>query len=420
MFTASQLPTWHYQHPWNVSFEDRLSAFCARERRVAYFYETPDTTTFRYRVFNMVEALNAAPEAGISASWFSVIDFERMHRFIDQADAIVLVRSRYSPIVDRIIGRARTRKIPVFFDVDDLVFDQDYVSLIIDSLDQNLDSDQIWENWFAYSGRIGATIRLCDGAITTNAYLASRISAFAPGVICRIVPNYLNRLQQERSSAIWEGKRDSHFERDGKIHIGYFSGTPTHNRDFQVASSALASIMDEDPRVLVRVVGFLDTNGPLSPYRDRIELFPLQDFVNLQRLIGEVEVNVAPLQNNVFTNCKSELKYFEAAIVGSLTVASPTFTFRNSIRDGENGFLAGAHEWEAKIRRARDLVDNPLQYSALVERAYNEMVCKYGWNCFASQIAEAILGGGIAARRNGLSSAFAIGSTGAIARAASS
>ena len=75
-------------------------------------------------------------------------------------------------------------------------------------------------------------------------------------------------------------------------------------------------------------------------YRDRIEFYPLQDFMNFQRLIAEVEINIAPLQDNTFTNCKSELKFFEAAICGTLTLATPTFSFRNSIVHGTTGFFS--------------------------------------------------------------------------------
>jgi glycosyltransferase involved in cell wall biosynthesis len=369
-----------------------LAALCAGKRRVAYFYENPDTSTFRYRVFNMVEALNSAPELGISASWFSMADFTRVNRFIDQADALVLCRTRYGPVVERIFARARLRQIPILFDVDDLVFDHNYVSLILDSLDQDIESERILDNWFAYAGRFEATLRRCDGAITTNQYLADRIAEFVPGMVPRIVPNFLNRLQQETSRVIWEAKLKSKFMRDDNINVGYFSGTPTHNHDFQIVTSALADIMDQDPRVVVRIVGFLDSKQPLARHRDRVEVLPLQDFLNLQRLIGEVEVNVAPLQNNVFTNCKSELKYFEAAIAGTLTIASPTFTFRNAIRDGQNGFLSAAQEWESKLRTALDAIDSPDQYAALVETAYDHASNTYGWDRFAPRIEAAVFG----------------------------
>lgn len=41
-----------------------------------------------------------------------------------------------------------------------------------------------------------------------------------------------------------------------------------------------------------------------------------------------------------FTNSKSELKYFEAAIVRTQTIATQTPTYGEAIKDGYNGYLA--------------------------------------------------------------------------------
>ena len=373
-----------------MSFAERLTVLCARPRHVAYFYESPDPSTFRYRVFNMVEALNAAPESNISASWFSLADISRLDDVVDRADALVICRARYSPLIDRLIHRARVRKAPVLFDVDDLIFDPDYASLIVDALGLDSSLERIWDWFFGLSGRIGATLRLCDGAITTNAYLAAKISAFNAQSAPRIVPNFLNRIQQATSQAIWEAKLKSGFKRDGKIHIGYFSGTHTHNRDFHIAYPALARIMDRDPRVILRIVGFLDSTEPLARYPERVEVLPLQDFLNLQRFIAQTEINMVPLQNNAFTNCKSELKYFEAAAVGTLTVATPTFAFLHSMRDGANGFLSGAHQWEEKLQLAIDAVDHPNRYQALTQSAHHQAVTNYSWDRYASEISAAV------------------------------
>lgn len=389
MLLAAHTPPLDYSVPWNISFEDRLASFCARPLRVAYLYEAPDTSTFRYRVFNMVDALNAS-DTGISASWFVLADMPRMDRVLDRADALILCRTRFGPDVDRLLSRAATRKIPVLFDVDDLVFDPQYISLIIDALDQAIAAERIWDMWFAYVGRMAATLRCCPRAITTNAYLADKISAANPGIITNVVPNFLNRLQQETSQAIWNAKLESGFDRDDTLHIGYFSGTPSHNRDFQVAAPAIAQILDNVPNAKLRIVGFLDLKEPLASYRDRIEFFPLQDFPNLQRLIGEVEISISPLQNNLFTNCKSELKYFEAAIVGTLTIASPTFTFQQAIQDGKNGYLSCAHEWESKLAAAIDLVHDTEHYAALAKRAYQHALSTYHWQRYAQQIKSAI------------------------------
>ena len=51
--TAQEFPD-----PWAPSIEERVRTIAAAPAHtVAYVYEVPDTSTFRYRVFNMVEAL---------------------------------------------------------------------------------------------------------------------------------------------------------------------------------------------------------------------------------------------------------------------------------------------------------------------------------------------------------------------------
>ncbi|MBO7718339.1 glycosyltransferase, partial [Candidatus Saccharibacteria bacterium] len=52
---------------------------------------------------------------------------------------------------------------------------------------------------------------------------------------------------------------------------------------------------------------------------------------------------------NDFTNCKSELKFFEAGAVETTTIASPTYAFLKAIENGKNGFLARPGEWYDKL-----------------------------------------------------------------------
>ena len=289
----------------------------------------------------MVEAL-AHAEPTASASWLTADDGVDAIELIEEADVLVVCRALYGQHVAAVIARAKALGKRVLFDVDDLIFDDRYTHLIMETLDQVVDETGL-QAWFGWIARCGATLRLCDGAITTNEFLAERIRRFAD-VPTWVIPNFLNRAQLEVSESVRTVKA-SHPSQDDRVRLGYFSGTPTHNRDFAIIEPALARLLGEDPSIYLRVVGFPPTSDRLSGYGDRIETIPLQDFVNLQLAIGEVDINLVPLQDNEFTNCKSELKYFEAAIVGTVTVASPTYTLRRSIEHGENGFLAHAHDW---------------------------------------------------------------------------
>ena len=173
--------------------------------------------------------------------------------------------------------------------------------------------------------------------------------------------------------------------------VGYFSGSPTHTRDFAIAAPALAHLLGTDPDVRVRVVGYLDETGPLRQFKDRVEILPHMNYLHLQRAIAEVEVNIAPLQENAFTNCKSELKFFEAAAVGTWTIASPTSTFRAAIDDGRSGRLARAHEWDAALAEAVGLARDTSAYADSAEAAARYAHDTYGWDRLTSTIVRSVL-----------------------------
>jgi glycosyltransferase involved in cell wall biosynthesis len=382
-----------YQDPWLASYDDRIRQMSSNRRRIAYFYPYPDTSTFRYRAFNPGLTLAAAPEFGVSAAWFNHDDLcDGDDGFLEHADALVVCRTRYDAMVSRMLARAHALGIPVLFDCDDLVFDLECVHLLIESLDKDQSKAEVWDFWFAHIGRMNATFKLCDGLITTNEFLAGRARLAKPGLVARIMPNYLNPEQQELSETMFAIKKESGWARDDRIHIGYFSGSLSHARDFAIAAPALVRLMDRDPRVHLRVVGFLDRDGEIMRHSDRIEFLPLQDFMNLQRLIAEVEINIAPLQDNTFTNCKSELKYFEAAICGTLTVASPIFTFANSIINGETGILSAPFQWDQALKDAVAIVDSKEKYAEIAEKALAHVQRRYGWNQQAEKILDAVFG----------------------------
>jgi glycosyltransferase involved in cell wall biosynthesis len=367
-----------------------MRQLCAQPRRIAYFYERADTSTFRYRVFNPGLTLAADPNCRVSAAWFDHDDLSADDGFILEADALVICRARYNKAVAQMVSRARATGATVLFDCDDLVFDVDRLHLLLDSLNLNQRDEAVWNDWFAKVSRTGAVLRLCDAFVTTNEYLAERAKEYQPRLRTAIMPNYLNPQQQALSESFHNAKRNSGWARDGRIHVGYFSGSPSHTRDFAIVAPAIARLMRSDRRVVLRVVGFFDPHPQLAALTDRIEVVPLQDFINLQRLIAEVEINIAPLQDNVFTNCKSELKFFEAAICGTLTLASPTFAFRKAVEHGRTGFLVAPHKWDEALREAVTLVEDSARYEAIAEAAFAEARDVYGWDMQADAILRAV------------------------------
>lgn len=363
-----------YADPWNASFPERLRALASGKIRVAYFYEKADNSTFRYRIYNMVQVLNANDPL-VSASYFFLDDLHRLGEIADTADILVICRARYNDHVNHLVTAFRKRRKRILFDVDDLVFNTDYAHLILSTLDQNVCDQTTWDYWFSYCGRIGATLKLCDAAITTNEYLAQQIIEFA-NVPVSVVPNFANREQLDISDQIFAVKQSRPPAENDLIHLGYFSGSPSHNRDFAIVVPALEAVLEDNPRVGVVIAGYIKAGAALSRFGNRVKWFPFHDFINLQRLIGAVEVNLIPLQFNVFTNCKSDLKYFEAAIVGTPSIASPVYVYSRVIRHEENGYLSQAHQWEDAIRKAVSEIGTRKE---MVVCAREDARAKYAW-----------------------------------------
>lgn len=198
--------------------------------------------------------------------------------------------------------------------------------------------------WAGYFWGVRRIARKVDGFICTNDFLARKLRR-SFGKPVGVIPNSLNREQVEVSEKCLKGKKH-----DGFV-IGYFSGSPTHRKDFAVVEGELAKFLHKYKDAKLLVVGYMKFSNVMREMikKGQVEVRGVVDYLELQKLMAGVDVSIAPLVVNDFTNCKSELKFFEAAVVETVTVASPNYSFKQAIRDGENGFLAEGGEWYDKI-----------------------------------------------------------------------
>ena len=91
----------------------------------------------------------------------------------------------------------------------------------------------------------------------------------------------------------------------------------------------------------------------LTGLEQQIEWRSLQPLLNLPTEMARLDINLAPLEvGNPFCEAKSELKFFDAALVNVPTVASPTGPFRRAIDHGRTGFLAtSGDDWYLYLKR---------------------------------------------------------------------
>lgn len=322
--------------------------FYRRRRKVAYYSEEPNDSSFRFRVYNMAAALNDA-DIDVSASWFYRSDERLLEDVFTSADVVVVHRSRYTAELDHLIGLARRKGIPVLFDCDDLVFDPTAIPLLLRSLAQQMSWDgrdlNPWDIWHSIVSRLRATAELCDGFIGSTAVLANE-AATVLGRPAAVVPNFLSTEELSYSDKVVAARDVAGRLSDGRIHLGYFSGSPTHVRDLGIAAEALRKVLASRRDVVVRIAGYMSIiDAGLEGFESQVEEVPFTDYVNLHRVMAETEVNIAPLQDNRFTRCKSELKWFDAGIVAIPTLASPTTSMASAVHDGVDALLVADDDW---------------------------------------------------------------------------
>lgn len=338
--------------PWEKTLVERLRELKAGTTRVGYVYERAEPGTFRYRCYNMVQALNGHSEE-FSAGYFFLYDLQSIDNLVEHFDVLVLVRVRYDSHVDRLVRRARIRGIPVLYDLDDNIFDVESTPLLVSSLQQGLSRYGRIEKWVGVVGRIRESLELVDGIITTTSFLREQLQETFD-VPVWVVPNFLNNEQWDYSATL----RHPSLQPDASAPIiGYFSGSASHNRDYHIAGEGLRAVLEAYPQATLRIAGYLDIPAALEDFSTRIERLAFMDFLGLQRAIAEVTLNLSPIQHNVFAHSKSELKYFEAAAVGVPTVASPAPVFTETITHADNGYLADAAQWPEVLLGA--LADSP-------------------------------------------------------------
>jgi glycosyltransferase involved in cell wall biosynthesis len=186
----------------------------------------------------------------------------------------------------------------------------------------------------------------CDYATASTQYLCDYMTKTA-SIPAFTLRNSLNENQIRIASTL------PHRNDSQSRSIGFLSGTKTHDGDFAQAAEAINKIMAKYSDVVLTVIGPLELPDSLSKFDNRIQRLAYMDYRELLPVCSRLYAVVIPLEYEThFCNAKSELKYFEQALVGVPVIASPTAPYMECIAHGVNGMLAnGEKDWEDSLSR---------------------------------------------------------------------
>ncbi|MFK7958752.1 MAG: glycosyltransferase [Lysobacterales bacterium] len=318
----------------------------AQDYRVLFVSDLAQTKGHIYRVLHSVAALQ---NGGVGAEWVS--SAEATDEKVKQANIVIVFRGMWNGVLNDLYTRCRENGIPIGFDLDDLIFDPDVLT------EKHFDffrlmTDDVRKDWL--ENRIGmyrqAVLESDFGIVSTSPLAAAVENLQKPAYV--LANGFGNEMAAAAEKAIVEFA-DKPSSRDGRIRLGYASGTPSHQKDFATIAPALSAIMDESPQIILTIVGHLNLKEfpVLDRFTGRIETRPLVPHDQLLREYARFDLNLAPLEmGNPFCEAKSALKFVEAALVSVPTIAAATLPYQNAIQDGETGWtVQRPRDWQVRI-----------------------------------------------------------------------
>lgn len=282
----------------------------------------------RYRVFHQMEQLQKN-NVSCSQLYYKNLNIEHLK----YASGFVFFRCPYTETIGEFIELAKQLNKVVLYDVDDLVIDTKYTNQIPYVKNMTFDEKECYD---ANVLNMKKLLRMCDGAITTTEALADELHSYVENV-------YINRNTASDEMVKLSNLASREKYKD-KVTIGYFSGSITHNDDFEIVIPVLLRLFEKYKTLQLLIVGELDIPKELEKYRERVVAKPFMDWKKLPEIISHVDINIAPIRCNIFNEAKSENKWVEAALVKVPTVASKVGAFETMIENGNTGILCETNE----------------------------------------------------------------------------
>ena len=347
--------------------------------KVAIIAELSIPQCKKYRVIQKQEMLE---ELGIPCSVTSWTDSNEAKKQISLASLVIFYRVPGFDSVMDLIAECRRLNIKTLWDVDDLIFDEDVLktSSTINSLEP-AEKEGVINGAKLYRQAMLA----CNEGIASTSGLAKAMKEAGLETIY-VVENALDDETLAAARSI-EGRLKK--QEDGLIRIIYGSGTKTHNIDFLEAAPALANILKENPNVRFRIIGYLELPEYFDEVQSQIERIPFCNYTEYLTYLSECDISIAPLENFVFNDAKSNIKYLEASITKVASICSPRAAFADVIVNGENGFLAdNEQQWHEAFDT---LIQNSELRDSMAQATYRTVTETYSPQAIGStQLASAV------------------------------
>jgi len=303
----------------------------------------------RYRCFHPAEALAAK---GHLCSVYSAPQFAAR----PSVDFDVYVFHRPSvarPAFRKVFERLSKLGRVLVADYDDLIFgsrETAACSSAVRNKGMTLDQATI-----AFDRNLEA-LNMFSRVTVSTAPLAARVRQANPSAKVQVIPNHITESMRG-----FHRRLGTATQKRSRRQIGYFAGTKSHDRDLPIAEEVLHRVLSENQDFSLLVVGPVRLPGSLASLPNVVccEAVP---YWRLPWLMALCHTVIAPLETSAFNDCKSRVKFLEAALAGCRLVATPIPDVR-AIGERHITLCSTNEDWY----RALSNPDQGLAHQALVD-----------------------------------------------------
>ena len=328
----------------------------------------------KYRVWQKQEMLAAIGWPCVVIDWH---DNEAARSALQCCTEVIFYRVPAVPAALALIDEARRCGLRPWWEVDDLIFDEPLYRL-----NSNLATltPALREEVLSGIRLYRAAMLACGRAIASTPVLAQCMREAGVAEVA-VIENALDdeTIEIARTLAAPRATLGATLGATrgaiGAPMIVYGSGTKTHDADFATAAGAIARLMHAHPDLRLRLIGDLTLPASLDRFAARIERLPPTTYRAYLTLLSQGDIAIAPLEDSLFNDAKSNIKFQEAAVLRMPAVCAPRAAFRDIVMAERNGLLAQTpDEWEQALDR---LIRDPELRATLGGAARDDVRARY-------------------------------------------
>lgn len=331
-----------------MSLIKRQPSICFVSHTARHNQPILDAST-RYRCYHLAEALRAK---GCRCVVVSLTEFLKNPCYAYDVYVFHRPSSDVSSFQSMLENLRRLGK-KLLADYDDLIFGTTEEALSSSVFKNGLRSEDRVIAMF--SANLVALLQF-DLFTTSTEPLKAQVMRFQASGRCEVVPNGV----PDSVFAIAD-ENEFHKEPRPPDVVGYFAGTKTHDKDFPVAEEGIHGFLDMDPNRRFLVVGPVSLPNTLKDH-PQVTQHSVVDYLRLPKLMQQCSTVIAPLEQTMFNQCKSRVKFLEACLAGCRLIATPIPDMRavasywaDLPQTGDEWKAALAHQFDEAARSSSAL-----------------------------------------------------------------